>query len=61
MGAVGNDAESSAQSKRARGGETARFGGVWGEKGCTSGTGAIDSEQEMLVGVDSVINDVAGV
>ena len=61
VGAVGSDAASSAQSKCVRGGETARFGGVWGEQGCTSGTGAIDGERGISVGVDSVINDVARV
>ena len=33
VGAVGSDAASSAQSKRVKGGETARFGGVWGVLG----------------------------
>ena len=33
VGAVGSDAASSAQSKHVKGGETARFGGVWGVLG----------------------------
>ena len=61
VGAVGSDAALSAQSKCVRGGEMARFRGVWGERGCTSGTGAIDSERGISVGVDSIVNDVARV
>jgi hypothetical protein len=34
VGAVGNNAASSAQSKRVGGGETVRFGGFWDELGC---------------------------
>ena len=61
MGAVGSDAASSAQSKRARGGEMACFRGVWGEQGCTSKTGAINGERGILVGVDSIVNNMARV
>jgi hypothetical protein len=39
----------------------ARFGDVWGEQGCTGRTGAINSERGVLMGVDGVVNDVAGV
>ena len=43
------------------GGETAGFWGFWGEQGCTGGTGAVDSGRGVSIGVDGVVNDVAGV
>ena len=61
LGAVGNDAALSAQSKRVRGGEMARFRGVWGEQWCTGGIGAIDGEQGVLLGADGIVGGVAGV
>ena len=59
LGTVGNDAASSAQSKCVGGGETARFGGVWGEQGCTGGIGAIDDERGVSTGAGGVISDAA--
>ena len=60
MGAVGNDAPSSAQSKHAVGGETARLRSSWGELGCTRGDGGVGSGQGVLTGVDGVVSDAAG-
>ena len=61
LGGAGIGAASSAQSKRAGGGETARFGDVWGEQGCLGGNGGVDGEQGALAVVDGAINDVVGV
>jgi hypothetical protein len=60
LGAVGNDAESSAQSKRAGGGETARLGSSGGAQGCTGG-GGMGGEWGVSAVVDGVVNDAAGV
>ena len=59
LGTVGNDAASSAQSKCVGGGETARFGGVWGEQGCPGRIGAIDGERGVLTGAGSIVSDTA--
>ena len=59
LGTVGNDAASSAQLKRAGGGETARLGlsrGEQGRKGCKQGVG---SERRVTLGVDNVVSDAA--
>jgi hypothetical protein len=61
FGTVGNDAASSAQSKRAEGDETARLGSSWGELGCTCGDGGIGSERGVSTGVNGVVGGVAGV
>ena len=61
LGGAGIDTASSAQSKRAGGGETARFGDVWGEQGCLGGNRGVDGEQGALAVVDSVVNNVVGV
>ena len=58
---MGNNAVSLAQLKCVEVGEMACFRGVWGEQECTGGAWAIDSEQGVSMGVNSVINDVAGV
>jgi hypothetical protein len=50
---VGNDAASSAQSKCAGGGETARLGLSRVEQGCAGGNGGIDGEQGVSMVVDS--------
>ena len=60
MGAVGNDAASSAQSKCAGGDKTVSFGSSRGEQGCTGGNGAVDGEQGVSTVVDGVVSDVAG-
>ena len=60
LGAVGNDAGLSAQSKRVGGGETACLGPSWGELGCTGGDGGVDGEQGLSAVVDGVVNDAAG-
>ena len=58
---MGRDSASSAQSKRAGGGETARLGSSWGKLGCTGVDGGVDGEWGMLTIVDSVVSDAAGV
>jgi hypothetical protein len=61
LGAVGNDAASSAQSKHAGGGKTAHLRSGRGELGCAGVDGVVDSEQGVSTGVDSVVGDLAGV
>ena len=61
VGAVGNNAASSAQSKCAGGDKTVCFGSSRGEQGCTGGNGAVDSERGVSTVVDSVVSDAAGV
>ena len=61
VGAVGNDAASSAQLKHAGGGKTARLGSSWGELGCTRGDGGVGSRWGLLSGVDGIVSDTAGV
>ena len=61
LGAVGNDAASSAQSKRAGGGKTACLGLSRGEQGCIGGNVGVGSEQGASKGVDGIVNDAAGV
>jgi hypothetical protein len=61
LGAVGNDAASSAQSKCAGGGESARLGSGRGEQGCTGGNGGVDGERGLSAVIDNVVNEAAGV
>jgi hypothetical protein len=61
LGAVGNDAVSSAQSKCAGGGKSARLGSGRGEQGCMGGNGGVDGEQGLSAVVDEVVNEAAGV
>ena len=61
VGAVGNDAASSAQSKCAGGDKTVSFGSSRGEQGCTGGNGAVNGEQGVSTVVDGVVSDAAGV
>ena len=61
LGAVDNDAASSAQSKCAESGEMACLGLNRGEPRCTGGNRGIDSEQGLSAVVDGIINDMAGV
>jgi hypothetical protein len=51
---MGRDSASSAQSKRAVDGETARLGLNWGELGARGGQGA-------FTGTDGVVGDAGGV
>jgi hypothetical protein len=60
LGAVGNDAASSAQLKRAGGGETACLRSSWVELGCMGGDGGVDSGWGASTGFDGVVGDVAG-
>jgi hypothetical protein len=59
LGAVGNDAASSAQSKRVGGGEMDRLRGVWGELGCAVVDGGLGSEWGVLRGLDGTVGDTA--
>jgi hypothetical protein len=61
LGAVGNDAASSAQSKRAGGGKTARLSSGRGELGRAGVDGVVDGEQGVSTGVDGIVGDLAGV
>ena len=54
---MGNDAASSAQSKRAGGGETARLGSSRGEHGCTGVDGGVDGERGVSTNIDGVVGD----
>jgi hypothetical protein len=60
LGAVGNDAASSAQLKCAGGGETACLWSSWVELGCMGGDGGVDSGRGASTGFDGVIGDMAG-
>ena len=61
LGAVGNDAALSAQSKCMGGGETARLGSSRGEQGCAGGNGGAGGAWGLSAVVDSVVNDASGV
>ena len=57
---VGNDAASSAQSKRAEGGRKGCLQPRWGERGCAGGNGGTDGGRGVSRGVDSVVSDAVG-
>ena len=61
LGVVGNDAASSAQSKRTGGSETVCLGSSRGEQEYTDGNMAIDGERGVSSGVDGVLSGAAGV
>jgi hypothetical protein len=61
VGAVGNDAASSAQSKRAGGGETACLGPGWGELGHVGSEQGAGDEWGVSTGVDGVVSDAVRV
>ena len=57
-GGAGINTVSSAQSKHAGGGKTARLGLSWGKLGCLGGTRGVDGEWGALAVVNGVINDL---
>jgi hypothetical protein len=61
LGAVGNVAASSAQSKRVGGGETACLGSSWGELGQTGGERGTRVGQGVFTCVDGVVGGADGV
>jgi hypothetical protein len=61
LGAVGNVAASSAQSKHAGGGRTARLGSSMVEQGCTGGDGGVGSGRKVSTGVDGLVGDAEAV
>jgi hypothetical protein len=60
VGATGNDAASSAQSKRTGGGETARLESNWGELGQVADERNAGDERGASTGGDVVVSDMAG-
>ena len=58
---MGRDSASSAQSKRASSGKTARLGLNWGTLAWMGGEQDTGGECGVLVGADSVVGDAGGV
>lgn len=58
---MGKDSASSAQSKHAVGGETARLGLSWGELGQAGSEQAAGGCWGVSTGIESVVGDVSGV
>jgi hypothetical protein len=58
---MGKDSASSAQSKRAGSGETARFGSSWGEPGQMGGEQGVGGGRGVFTGEDGVLGDAGGV
>jgi hypothetical protein len=60
LGAMGNDAASSAQSKCAGRGKAAHLGSSRVEQGCVGGDGGVDSGRGVSTGLNSIVGDVEG-